>query len=139
MEFADVTPFLQEQHRGVVTTFKKSGLAQMSILVCGPYKGTVAFVIRSDTAKLVNLRRDPRCSVLVVKSDWSDYAVLSGRATIHDWSDTDHETLRVMLREVFIAAGGNHDNWGEYDRVMREERRAVIMVKPEIVFGHRVG
>ena len=138
MEFTDVVPFLQQQHRGVVTTFRKSGAAQMSILVCGPYKDTVAFVVRGDTAKLANLSRDPRCSVLVVKPDWSGYTVVSGTAAIHGWDDTDPEALRVMLREVFSAAGGTHDNWEEYDRVMREERRAVIMVQPETVFGNRV-
>ena len=137
MDFADVVPFLEQQHRGVVTTFRKSGSAQMNILVCGPYKDTVAFVVRGDTAKLANLRRDSRCSVLVVKPDWSGYAVISGTVTIHGWDDTDPEELRVMLREVFTAAGGSHDNWDEYDRVMREERRAVIMVQPTTIFGNR--
>ena len=32
----------------------------------------------------------------------------------------DSEALRLLLREVFTAAGGTHDNWDEYDRVMAE-------------------
>ena len=43
----------------------------------------------------------------------------------------DTEVLRVLLRDVFIAAGGTHDDWDEYDRVMREDRRAAVLVTPE--------
>ena len=135
MRFEDALPFLETQHHGVVTTTRRSGAAQMSILLCGPYQGTVAFVVRGDTAKLANLRREPQCSVLTVKPNWSGYAVVEGAATVHGWDDTDPERLRLMLRDVFTAAGGQHDDWEEFDRVMKAERRAVVMVQPERVYG----
>ncbi len=31
------------------------------------------------------------------------------------------EALRQLLRAVFVAAGGTHDDWAEYDRVMLEQ------------------
>jgi hypothetical protein len=43
----------------------------------------------------------------------------------------DPEALRVLLRDVFAATGRPHDDWDEYDRVMREERRAAVLVTPE--------
>ena len=46
----------------------------------------------------------------------------------------DADRLRLLLREVFAAAGGNHDDWDEYDRVMAEQRRAVVMVEPSRVY-----
>lgn len=138
MTFDDVRPFLEENHRSVVTTFRKSGNAQMSILLSGPYNGAAAFVIRGNTAKLANLRRDPRCSVLSVKSDWSEYVVVEGAAEIHSWDNTDPEELRFLLRDAYRACGGGeHPDWDEYDRVMKEERRAVAMVKPSRVYGPR--
>ena len=137
MEFSDAVLFLQENHRSVVTTFRRSGAAQMSILVAGPYQGCIAFVVRGDTVKLANLRRDPRCTVLTAKSSWSGYVVVEGRATIHGWEDTDHEELRLMLREVYTAAGGSHDDFEEYDRVMKAEGRVVVMVVPDHVYGTR--
>jgi hypothetical protein len=41
----------------------------------------------------------------------------------------------VLLREIFTAAGGTHDDWDTYDRVMAEERRVAVLVTPERVYG----
>ena len=43
----------------------------------------------------------------------------------------DAERLRLLLREIFTAAGGTHDDWPTYDRVMAEERRTAVLVTPE--------
>ena len=48
--------------------------------------------------------------------------------------DVDEERLRVMLREIFTAAGGTHDDWDTYDRVMREERRTAVLITPVRVY-----
>jgi hypothetical protein len=45
------------------------------------------------------------------------------------------ERLRLLLREVFTAAGGVHDDWEEYDRVMAEQRRTAVLVTPHRVYG----
>ena len=37
--------------------------------------------------------------------------------------------------EIFTAAGGTHDDFDEYDRVMAEERRVAVLVEPERVYG----
>jgi hypothetical protein len=44
--------------------------------------------------------------------------------------DVDAERLRLLLREVFTAAGGTHDDWAAYDRTMRDERRTAVLVTP---------
>jgi hypothetical protein len=43
----------------------------------------------------------------------------------------DAERLRLLLREIFTAAGGAHDDWDTYDRVMAEERRTAVLLTPE--------
>jgi hypothetical protein len=40
----------------------------------------------------------------------------------------------VMLREIFTATGGTHDDWDTYDRVMREERRTAVLISPDRVY-----
>ncbi len=40
------------------------------------------------------------------------------------------------MREVFASAGGTHEDWEEYDRVMSEEKRVVVLVAPERVLGN---
>ncbi len=136
MTFDGALPFLRAHHTSVVTTFRRDGAAQMSILVSGVLDGRVVFVVRGNTAKLGNLRRDPRCAVMAVNPDWSGYVTVEGPASIRGWDNTDAEELRLLLREAFVACGdGEHSDWDEYDRVMKDERRAVIRVEPERVYG----
>ena len=135
MEFNDALAFLEQEHSAVVTTIGRSGLPQATIVRAGPYEGTMAFVVRGGTVKLANLKRDDRCTVLVAKPDWTRYATVEGRAATHRQDNTGEEELRMLLRRVFSAAGGTHSDWEEYDRVMREEARAVVLVTPERVYG----
>jgi hypothetical protein len=48
----------------------------------------------------------------------------------------DAERLRVLLREIFTAAGGTHDDWDTYDAAMRAERRTAVLVTPERVYSN---
>ena len=48
----------------------------------------------------------------------------------------DAERLRLLLREIFTAAGGTHEDFATYDRVMREERRAAVFVRPDRVYSN---
>lgn len=61
------------------------------------------------------------------------HAELAGPDDPQPWLDTDG--LRLLLRAVFAAAGGQHDNWDEYDQVMAEQRRCVVLVEPQRVYG----
>ena len=128
--------FLQENHQGVLTTFRKDGGAQMSIVTCGLYQGGAAFTTEGNRAKLGNLKRNPRCSLLIAKRDWWGYVVLEGNAELLSPGSTNADDLRMALREVYLAAAGkNHPDWLEYDGAMAEQRRSVVIVKPEKVYG----
>lgn len=128
--------FLAEQHAAVLTTFRKDGAAQMSIVSCGLYQDTAAFTTTVGRAKLINLKRDSRCSLLVSKRDWWGYLVLEGRARLLNPVETDAATLRLALRDVYRAAAGkDHPNWQEYDEAMVREKRSVVMVVPERLYG----
>jgi hypothetical protein len=48
----------------------------------------------------------------------------------------DVAQLPKLLRDIFVAAGGTHDDWDEYDRVMASERRAALFIKPERVYSN---
>jgi hypothetical protein len=48
--------------------------------------------------------------------------------------DVDSEALRLLLRTIFRAAGGTHDDWDTYDRVMAEQRRAAVLITPRRVY-----
>ena len=131
--------FVAENRRGVLTTFRRDGAAQLSIITVGPYREGAAFTTTEERAKLHNLRRNPQCSLLVAREDWSAYIVLQGTAQVFSAGNTDGEELRLMLREVFrTAAGVEHPDWDEYDRAMVEQRRSAIIVTPEHIYGGNV-
>ena len=99
---------------------------------------TVAFVSAGGTRKLANLRADPTITV-VARAGWR-WAAVEGRAELIGPDDrhpeVDDERLRVLLREIFSAAGGTHDDWDTYDRVMREERRTAVFVSASRVYSN---
>ena len=65
---------------------------------------------------------------------------MEGRAEIIGPDDphplVDAEQLRLLLREVFVAAGGEHDDWDTYDRTMLEQRRAAVFVAPSRIYSN---
>ena len=131
-----VRAFLAENHNAVLTTFRRNGAAQMSIVTCGLYRETAAFTTTADRAKLVNLKHNLRCSLLVSRPDWWGYVVLEGRSELLSPENTDPEELRLALRDAYRAAAGqDHPNWEEYDQAMRDDRRSVVMVIPDHVYG----
>ena len=130
--------FVAETRRGVLTTFRRSGGAQMSIVTCGPYREGVAFTTTARRAKLITLQRDPRCSLMVAQEDWWGYVVLEGRAELLSPETTDAVELRETLRDVYrVASGTEHSNWQEYDAAMLEQRRSAVIIVPEHIYGTR--
>ena len=131
-----VRKFVSENHRGVLTTFRRNGSAQMSIVSTGAYGDGVAFTTTAGRAKLANLKRNPRCSLLVSHESWWGYVVLEGRGRIMSSDNTEAEELRMALRDVYRAAAGTeHPNWDEYDQAMRDDRRSAVVVVPDHIYG----
>jgi PPOX class probable F420-dependent enzyme len=98
----------------------------------------VAFVAAGGTRKLAHLRADPTIAV-IARAGWQ-WATVEGTAQLIGPDDhhphVDDERLRVLLRDIFTAAGGTHDDWATYDRVMREERRTAVLVMPTRLYSN---
>ncbi len=61
---------------------------------------------------------------------------MEGKATILSPENTGAEELREALRGVYRAATNEeHSNWEEYDQAMRDDRRSVIIVVPDHIYG----
>ena len=106
----------------VVSTSRADGTIQTSVVNAGVHEGEVAFVARSATRKLDNIRRAGRAAV-TFRSGW-EWAAVEGPARV---GGNDPQ----LLRDIFTAAGGSHDDWDEYDRVMASENRVAVFVTPE--------
>ena len=132
-------------HLAVVTTSRGDGSIQASVVSAGllahPLTGrqVLGLVAVGGSVKLRNLRRIPRATA-VFRSDW-EWVALEGHITLVGPDDIpegfDPRRLPQLLRDVFIAAGGTHDDWPTYDRVMAEERRTAVFIEPARVYGNR--
>ncbi len=127
----------------VVSTLRADGTIQSSLVNAGvlphPTSGqTVLAFVTYGRVKLANLRVRPQLTA-TFRSGWR-WATVEGRAELAGPDDPqpwlDPERLRLLLREVFVAAGGEHDNWADYDRVMAEQRRTVVLARPGRVYGN---
>ena len=138
MQLNKIEEILALNHNAVFATFRKSGAAQMSIVTVGIIDNTIAFTVSPGSAKLANLKRDPRCSLLISRSDWGDYAVIEGQANLLSPGVTSTEDLRSKLREVYRAASGKeHPDWEEFDQaVQKDQRSAIIVVPGHIYYGN---
>jgi PPOX class probable F420-dependent enzyme len=128
----------------VVSTVRADTTVQASLVNVGllPHPATGEPALGFTTygkVKLANLRARPQLAV-TFRNGWQ-WATVEGRAELAGPDDAqpwlkDADQLRLLLREVFTAAGGTHDNWDEYDRVMAKERRAVVLIAPTRVYSN---
>jgi len=78
-----IEQFLHDNPQGVLTSFRRNGMPQLSIVTVYPRDGGVGISITETRAKFKNLLRDPRCSVLVSHVDWwSGFLVFEGKAEL---------------------------------------------------------
>jgi PPOX class probable F420-dependent enzyme len=133
----------QDRFLAVVSTLRSDATIQSSVVNAGvlahPVGGAevVGFVTNGKT-KLANLRSRPQASI-TFRSGWQ-WTTVEGRAELIGPDDThpdiDAERLRLLLREVFTAAGGTHHDWYAYDRTMAEERRTAVLVSVLRLYGN---
>ncbi len=128
----------------VISTVRVDGTIQSSVVNAGvldhPVTGrpVVGFAAREGTRKLANLRLRPYASI-VVRVGWQ-WTAAEGAVELAGPTDPlpglAPDALPGLLRAVFTAAGGTHDDWDTYDRVMAEERRAVVLLSPDRVYSN---
>ncbi|TGD88234.1 TIGR03618 family F420-dependent PPOX class oxidoreductase [Mycolicibacterium sp. CH28] len=133
-----------DQGLAVVSTLRANQTIQASLVNAGilAHPATAEPVLAFVTygrVKLANLRARP--AVAVTFRDGWQWATVEGRAELAGPADpTDWlgwpEQLRLLLRDIFTACGGAHDNWDEYDRVMVEQGRTAVLVTPTRVYSN---
>ncbi|WP_202874845.1 TIGR03618 family F420-dependent PPOX class oxidoreductase [Kribbella albertanoniae] len=126
----------------VVSTLRADGTLQASVVNAGllPHPITGRLVLGFATygqVKLANLRARPQLT-MTARSGWA-WVTAEGIAELIGPDDpvagVGAERLRMLLREVYLAAGGEHDDWGQYDEVMAAQRRTVVLLDPVRVYG----
>ena len=128
-----------ERWLAVLVTRRPDGEPSTSVVNAGILRHpvtdgeVVAFVARGGTAKLANLRRHPRAT-LVCRAGW-EWVAVTGPVELagpdDDLPGLGASAVPGLLREVFHAAGGVHDDLDSYDHVMAAEHRTAVLLRPE--------
>ena len=145
----EIRGFLADENGlATVSTVQADGRVLSSVVNCGvmdhPVTGTpcIALVSRGDAARLGHIRRGSEVTV-AIRRGWR-WRGVTGPADVIGPDDAlassdprfDDEDLRLLMRAVYQAAGGDHDDYDTYDRIMSAERRAAVFVHPDRVIGN---
>ncbi len=130
-----------EQGLCVVGTTRPDGSVHASVINAGPMPDPAtgdeifAFVARGSARKVALIEAAGRAS-LTYRRGWR-WAGVEGPARVIDAARTPAGVdLPGLLRTIFQAAGGTHDDWETFDRVMAEEGRVAVLVEPARTVGN---
>ena len=141
----DAAALARDEHGlAVVATLRGDSTIHSSLVNVGamdhPATGApVLGFVTYGAVKLRNLRARPTTTV-TFRRGWQ-WAAVEGVAELAGPDDprpwlADADQLRVLLRAIFVAAGGSHGNWDEYDRVMLEQRRTAVLIAPTRIYSN---
>lgn len=144
MTLADIERLVRaENGLAIISTAREDGSVLATMVNAGvlahPATGeeVLAFVAVGGSAKLRLLRTQPAITA-TLRSGW-EYATVEGTAQLCGPDDpldsVDAGALRLLLRRIFVAAGGTHDDWDTFDKTMGAERRAAVLIRPTKVYG----
>ena len=136
----DPHTLLAESRLGVLATIKSNGLPQLSPIT--PFydrdAGVIYVSMTEGRAKTANLRRDPRAALEVTSPDGWAWATAEGRVTLTG-PGTDPRSAEVeALVDYYRRAAGEHPDWDEYRSVMVADRRVLMALTVEKVYGEKI-
>jgi len=128
---------LSEQHTGALVTLKRDGRPQLSNVIAtfDPATGVIRVSVTDDRAKTRNLRRDPRASFHVSAKDGWSYLVAEGNAELSPVAADPHDATVEELVDIYRTLSGEHPDWDEYRTAMVAERRLVLRLPVDRVYG----
>ncbi|MBH5336430.1 PPOX class F420-dependent oxidoreductase [Streptomyces pactum] len=136
----DPHALLAESRIAVLATIKSDGRPQLSPVL--PFydreAGVVHVSMTEGRAKTANLRRDPRATLQVTSADGWSWATVEGVATLTGPGTDPHGPEVEALVEYYRKAAGEHPDWDEYRAVMVAERRVLMTMTVDHVYGERV-
>jgi PPOX class probable F420-dependent enzyme len=130
-------PLFAEFRRGVLTTLKRDGRPQQSVVAHAfdPAGATLRISVTDGRAKTRNLRRDPRASYLVARPDLRAYVVGDGTAELSPVAADPHDATVDGLVALYRDIAGEHPDWDEYRAAMVADQRILLTLRLDHVYG----
>ena len=132
---AELQDLLRVNRNGTVVTIKRDGRPQLSPVSFTYDRETIRVSSTDDRAKVKNLRRDPRVSFYVTGPGYNGYVVAEGTATLSEVAAAPDDATVDELVDVYRAISGEHPDWDEYRAAMVADKRLVIRISVDRVYG----
>jgi len=128
---------LDKVRHGVLTTLKRDGTPQMSIVgfAYDDQDRLIRISVTDSRAKTRNLRRDPRASLLVTPPSMRGYVVLEGTAELTPVARQPDDATVDELVDLYRTIAGEHPDWAEFRQAMVDERRLVLRIAVSHTYG----
>jgi PPOX class probable F420-dependent enzyme len=126
---------------GALAALKRDGRPQLSMVnfaldLEAPAGPTVRASVVDRRAKVANLRRDPRASLLVTSPDGWSYAVLEGDVSFSPVARaTDDPTVDELVELYRTIRRTEHPDWDDYRRAMVADGRLVLTLVVTHAYG----
>jgi PPOX class probable F420-dependent enzyme len=132
---------LARLRRGVLTTLKRDGRPQLSVVSyhCDPSSGLVRISTRDPLAKTANARRDPRVSLFATTRQMWPYVVAEGDAEVGPVAQRRDDAVVEELVEHYRAINGEHPDWDEFRQAMVDEQRLILRFTVTRTYGTVAG
>ena len=136
MDIAKAVGFVKENPRAILSTRRRDGSPQMSVVVVAVDDDGRLLVSSRETAyKTKNARRDPHVSICHINEGfYGEWIQTDGTAEIVSLPDA-----MDLLIDYYRRLSGEHPDWDDYRAAMEREKRCVIRVRIERAGPDRSG
>ncbi len=131
----ELTELIHDHGGGVLVTLKRDGRPQLSNVGYTHADGRIRVSITADRAKTANMRRDPRVSFYVNGPGSRSYAVAEGRAQLSPVAERPDDATVEELVEIYRLISGEHPDWDEFRAAMVADRRLVLTIDIDKLYG----
>jgi PPOX class probable F420-dependent enzyme len=115
---------IREEQIAIMATLRRDGSPQLTPVNYAYQDGRFLISTTRDRAKYLNVRRNPRVSLCIVRAGDRPYVSVFGRAEIEE-QDIEAGTAEIARR---MSDRPLPDNFGE---LLRQQGRVLIVVTPE--------
>jgi len=133
--------FVAEHHGGVLATIKHDGRPQVSNVgyAYDPEQRLFRVSVTDSRAKTRNLRTDPRLTLHVASKDFWTWVAVEGAAELTPVAADPHDAAVEELVTYYRGINGEHPNWDEYRAAMVADRRVLMTMTVDKVYGADIG
>src|SRR6185312_5558782 len=136
MDLTVALDFARSHRQSVLVTQRRDGRPQLSnVMHHVDDAGVVRVSITATRAKYANVRREPWAALHVTQPDFWAYVVVEGSAEVAPPAQAIDDATVEELVTLYRDLAGEHPDWDDYRRVMVDEQRTVVRLRPDRAYG----